>query len=227
MAETAGVAKEAIAVLIDLAEKGEIDPWDINVIDALDRCLERLFDSDRRTLAESAEALLYGAMLVLLKARTLDPPVMVEPEPDIEVAPSGLPLNLETCLRRRPVALPPQHRPVTLLELIAELENLSQQLPDSGPRPPRPRKLSNRAARQAIAQLAHRENLTEMAAALGAFLAEKPETVPFDQLGEQFGDPVGVFWGLLLLSAQSRVVLHQSDFYGKIWVEPIALAHTG
>jgi len=227
VAETAGIAKEAIAVLIDLAEKGEIDPWDINVIDALDRCLARLFENDRRTLAESAEALLYGAMLVLLKARTLDPPVLVEPEPEIEAVPSGLPLNLETCLRRRPVALPPQHRPVTLLELIAELENLSQQLPESGPRPPRPRKLSNRAARQAIAQLAHRENLTEMAAALGAFLTEQPETVPFAQLGERFGDPVGVFWGLLLLSAQSRVVLHQSDFYGTIWVEPIDLAHTG
>ncbi|MFQ3680491.1 MAG: segregation/condensation protein A, partial [Pseudanabaenaceae cyanobacterium] len=195
MTATAGIAKEAIAVLIDLAEKGEIDPWDIQVIEAIDRCLARLFESDRRTLAESAEALLYGAMLVLLKARTLDPPVPEAPEPENEEPPNDLPANLETCLRRRPVALPPQHRPVTLLELIAELENLSQQLPAAAPSPPRPRKLSNRAARQAIAQLAHRENLTEMAAALGEFLTAQPETVPLTQLGERFGDPVGVFWG--------------------------------
>ncbi|NJK60810.1 MAG: hypothetical protein HC918_11980 [Oscillatoriales cyanobacterium SM2_1_8] len=142
------------------------------MIEAIDRCLARLFESDRRTLAESAEALLYGAMLVLLKARTLDPPPpeVLAPELDLEPAVSGLPPNLETCLRRRPVALPPQHRPVTLLELIAELENLAQQLPETTPRPPRPRKLSNRAASQAIAQLAHKENLTEMAAAWGIFL---------------------------------------------------------
>ena len=65
------ITKEAIAMLIDLAESGEIDPWDVQVIDVVDRFLSRLISDDRRDLYESGQALLYASMLVLLKAQTL------------------------------------------------------------------------------------------------------------------------------------------------------------
>ena len=35
-------ASEAIALLIDLAQKGEIDPWDVQVIEVIDRFLDEL-----------------------------------------------------------------------------------------------------------------------------------------------------------------------------------------
>ncbi|MEL6130923.1 MAG: segregation/condensation protein A, partial [Cyanobacteria bacterium J06628_4] len=38
------LAQRAIAFLIDLAEKGEIDPWDVQVIDVIDRFLKTLKD---------------------------------------------------------------------------------------------------------------------------------------------------------------------------------------
>jgi chromatin segregation and condensation protein Rec8/ScpA/Scc1 (kleisin family) len=34
--------EEAIALLIDLAERGEINPWDVQVIDVIDRFLARM-----------------------------------------------------------------------------------------------------------------------------------------------------------------------------------------
>lgn len=33
---------EGIALLIDLAQRGEIDPWDVQVIDVIDRYLSKL-----------------------------------------------------------------------------------------------------------------------------------------------------------------------------------------
>ncbi|MGH2414714.1 MAG: segregation/condensation protein A, partial [Microcystaceae cyanobacterium] len=35
-------AQAAIAALIDLAQQGEIDPWDVQVIDVIDRFLSEL-----------------------------------------------------------------------------------------------------------------------------------------------------------------------------------------
>ncbi|NEO02274.1 MAG: segregation/condensation protein A, partial [Moorea sp. SIO3I7] len=35
-------ATEAIAILIDVAQRGEIDPWDVQVIDVIDRYLSTL-----------------------------------------------------------------------------------------------------------------------------------------------------------------------------------------
>ena len=52
------VTKDAIALLINLAERGEIDPWDVQVIDVVDRFLSRLIVSDRRDLYDSGQALL-------------------------------------------------------------------------------------------------------------------------------------------------------------------------
>ncbi len=34
---TLSLAQDAISFLIDLAERGEIDPWDVKVIDVIDR----------------------------------------------------------------------------------------------------------------------------------------------------------------------------------------------
>ena len=47
-------AQRAIANLIDSAEKGEIDPWDVPVIDVIDRFLDELglLDSDNESLSQ-------------------------------------------------------------------------------------------------------------------------------------------------------------------------------
>ena len=91
--------------------------------------------------------------------------------------------------------------------------------------------MSVKQATQTIAGLAHDENLTEMAALVADFLVDYTSETDFltlDDLvnlwsdkfppapGQHFGenhDRVGVFWALLLLSAQSKVELEQAEFY--------------
>jgi segregation and condensation protein A len=265
---SSSLAQTAIAFLIDLAEQGEIDPWDVKVIDVIDRFLSLLktqaaaLASQGRTpyeanLSESGQGFLYASMLVLLKADTM---VRAEAEAEAEAAAGDaweeevletvpLPRNLERHLHRRAVAPAPQRRRVTLQELIQQLETMATVMADHTPRlrARRARPQPQRQAVRAIAQLAHQENLSEIAAALEAFLDQY-----WDELGEQalwldfehllsqwpqfkpadledsheFDSPqaesvhekVGVFWGLLFLSAQSKVEMAQDNFYGDLRV---------
>ncbi|MFB8791613.1 MAG: segregation/condensation protein A [Potamolinea sp.] len=297
-----GTAQKAIALLIDLAQRGEINPWDVQVIEVIDRYLSELSlgnDSDpgRRDadLSESGQAFLWASMLVLLKADTLEP--QEEPEvlelTDAEEASDDngqtrLPLHLERYIHRRLAAPPRKKRPVTLPELISQLQQMATQL---GEEPLRtrvrvPRALSRSQASSTIAHLAHDENLTEIASRLEALISRNwqqlsggkdwlnldqllewwtllsvasDEAIP-QSLGEVSGeldsyadnapgdapsgalrdtahqagvsvsaqasqvaaveptegrvhDRVGVFWALLLLSAQSKVELSQEEFY--------------
>ncbi|MFQ4137522.1 segregation/condensation protein A [Nodosilinea sp. PGN35] len=265
---SSSLAQTAIAFLIDLADQGEIDPWDVKVIDVIDRFLSLLksqaeaLASQGRTpyeanLSESGQGFLYASMLVLLKADTM---VRAEAEAEAEANPEEvweeeipdlvpLPRNLERHLHRRAVAPIPQRRQVTLHELIQQLETMATVMADHTPRlrARRARPQPQRQAVRAIAQLAHQENLSEIAAALEAFLDQYwdelggdtlwidfelllehwPQFKPADlEAAHDFDTPhaaavhekVGVFWGLLFLSAQSKVELGQDQFYGDLRV---------
>lgn len=270
---SSSLAKNAIAFLIDLAERGEIDPWDVKVIEVIDRFLadlapfhqlgaasDRLSQEER--LSQSGQAFLYASMLVLLKADTLARLEMAEAEEEfeddwVEFVPDERPLprKLETVIRRRASAAPPPSRRVTLPELIEQLELIATAMADQQTRPrrPRPKKQPRRQAIRAIAQLAHQENLSEIAAILDGFLQQHYEGamtaadwLDFEQLLRLWGkletnpiaqghhlsvnsDRVGVFWALLFLSSQSKVELSQDEFYGALKVrhlDPETLAAT-
>jgi len=236
--------------------RGEIDPWDVDVISVIDGFLDQLRQrierprlaavmggSYEQDLAESSEAFLAASVLVGLKAEVLEAstfppePLFDEGDPgagDFE-DPTGvvvmLPPRPERHLRRRPVAPPPLQRPVTLGELIRQLEDIAERLDnDTGTNRhrPRSRRYSERAAIAQVAGLAHREKLPETTAALSLFLAAARGPVPtgdwlgFDDLVQLWQDAapasdaddldrdrVGVFWALLFLCAQGRVELEQ------------------
>jgi segregation and condensation protein A len=267
------LAQDAIALLIDMAERGEIDPWDVKVVDVIDRFLNELspFSGSGQALYEdnlsqSGQAFLYASMLLLLKADSL-----AQPEPTPEAANSDddllldelgldgnvLPPFLERRLRRRAVAQPPQKRRVTLKELIDQIQTIAAALDDPAPRKKRlkrPKQQSRSEALRTIAELAHNENLTEMAIALEEFfiqywihLSQGQNWIDFELLLELWSqingyhvshahahaaetepppppqhDRVGIFWALLLLSAQSKVELAQTEFYQDLRINLIA-----
>ncbi|MFC6951674.1 ScpA family protein [Halorubellus litoreus] len=59
---------EPVEVLVNLAESGEIDPWDIDVVTVTDKFLDALDDADLRT---SGRALFYASVLVRMKGDEL------------------------------------------------------------------------------------------------------------------------------------------------------------
>jgi len=266
---TTSSASEAIAILIDMAQQGEIDPWDVKVIDVIDRFLEEIgilhhldLAYQQRNLPKSGQAFLWASMLVRFKADSLAQLTAPEPEPadffladDLEDAQRSyrLPSHLEQHLRRRTAAPPLRKRRVTLQELIEQIEQIAVEIEKSTPpRSPlkRPRSFTRKEALQTITELAHQENLTELAGLLDQFLrshitefidgSDNPIELndlltvwaQFQQLqqptpdvhaseGESKRDRVGVFWALLLLSSQSKVELSQEEFYQDLKVQII------
>ena len=250
-------AQEAIANLINLAERGEIDPWDVPVISIIDRFLAELglmgeaeSPQQEADLPRSGQAFLWASMLVLFKADSLHlleeelveiEEEFLEEEIYLEQRRS-LPANLEQHLRRRTSVQPVGKRRVTLQELIEQLEHIAAEIEaaatDSSPQRS---KRSRSAAIKAIAQLAHNENLTELAAQLENFLhanitnlARDRDYIDWEQLLQRWkinetapeeaeldSDRAGVFWALLLLSAQSKVELFQEEFYQDLSIRPL------
>ncbi len=246
-------ARLAIRLLQDAAERGELDPWDVDVIAVVDgfldqlrqriavprqvaAALERRGGSYERDLAESSEAFLAASVLVGLKAEVLEAQTFpAEPEFeegfDAEFADQGwldpsfeLPRRPERHLKRRPVAPPPLRRPVSLGELIEQLETIAEQLESDElqlRRRQRQKKYSTREAIAQVAALAHREKLPETTAALGVFLSRWEQAchwTDFESLVLHWSeaapadldtDRVGVFWALLFLSSQGKVELQQ------------------
>jgi segregation and condensation protein A len=253
-------ASELLATIENLiyqAEQGEIDPWDVQVIEVIDNYI-RLMAPEATTrgyetdLSESGQAFLSASMLVLFKANTLMQMQAVEEEPLDEILPditdemlyhTGGRLPLERQLRRRPAAMPPPKRRVTLQELIDQLQIMANQLKlvQKVDKPIRQkRQPSGAQAMRAALELAHQENLTEVAFELEQLLHTKATELRLDrdwlnleelvQLWSQTKQAhqngsghssehshlVGVFWALLLLSAQSKVELFQEEFYQQV-----------
>jgi segregation and condensation protein A len=238
-------ARLAIRLLQDAAERGELDPWDVDVIAVVDGFLDQLRQrievprivaamgrggSYEQDLAETSEAFLAASMLVSLKAEVLEAQTF-PPEPlldddvsfDFDAEGQGWLLSHGVELPRRPE----RHllrRPVTLGELIRQLEDIAERLEqEEGQRSrrQRPKRYSDRAVIEQVAALAHREKLPETTAALSQFLLQWPQSLEwtgFEGLVEAWRavappdldtDRVGVFWALLFLCSQGKVELDQ------------------
>ncbi|WP_408959297.1 segregation/condensation protein A [Natrinema sp. 74] len=130
---------EPVELLVQLAEDGEIDPWDIDVVRVTDKFLEAIEDADLRT---SGRALFYASVLLRMKSDELF--AADEPEEEAELPPWEAPFaddgamdaeegnreypsgydpieNLEEEMERRLERKHARGKPETLDELVREL----------------------------------------------------------------------------------------------------------
>ncbi|GAA0247185.1 segregation/condensation protein A [Haladaptatus pallidirubidus] len=74
---TADDEVEPVELLVQLAEDGEIEPWDIDIVEVTDKFLARLDEADLRT---SGRALFYASVLLRMKSDAL----LADDEPEEE-----------------------------------------------------------------------------------------------------------------------------------------------
>ncbi|MBO8182450.1 MAG: segregation/condensation protein A [Archaeoglobus sp.] len=63
--------EDPVEMLVEMARKGEIDPWNIDVVDVAARFLEQLEKAQKLDLRISGRVLLYAAILIRMKAEIL------------------------------------------------------------------------------------------------------------------------------------------------------------
>ena len=184
-----------IKFLQDAAGKGDLDPWDIDVISVIDSFLEQYPQSFRsksnikssyhKDLSETSEAFFAASVLVNLKAQVLESDVFREDNSDFtddDLLDNqewindefDIPKYPEKFLRRRSVAPPILKRISTLGELVSQLESIAESIENQDlllAKRKRNKKYSNKILISKVQSLAHREKLPETTKALDKFIA--------------------------------------------------------
>ena len=112
---------EPAEVLVELARRGEIDPWDIDIALATEKFLKYIDSLERRDLRIPGRTLLYSSILLRMKSDSMEEQKDEEPEPEMEEIVDESQEEIEENLPRPPVRRLTK-RPVTLDELISELK---------------------------------------------------------------------------------------------------------
>ncbi len=183
-----------IKFLQDAAGKGELDPWDIDVISVIDSFLEQYSHtfnqssnskiSYHKDLAETSEAFFAASVLVNLKAQVLESDVFKDNSSEFEDEfdlddqdwidkEFDIPKYPEKYLRRRSIAQPILKRTTTLGELVSQLESIAEVIESQDlllMKRKRYKKYSDKALISHVKSLAHREKLPETTKALGKFI---------------------------------------------------------
>ena len=183
-----------IKFLQDAAGKGDLDPWDIDVISVIDSFLEQYSNtfeknlnsqsSFQKDLSETSEAFFAASVLVNLKAQVLESDIFKENsldfEEDFEVDDQDwidqefdIPKYPEKYLRRRSIAQPILKRITTLGELVSQLESIAEVMETQDlllMKRKRNKKYSDKDLISQVKSLAHREKLPETTKELGKFI---------------------------------------------------------
>lgn len=226
--------EQPIELLVQLADEGEIDPWDLDLLGVTDAFLDRIDDAD---LVVTARTLFYASVLLRMKSDAIvgihdDPPE--EPPPPEEPIHAGDPVaELEAEMDRRLTRKRARGTPTTLAELIRELRSAERDRfwkrsrtyeTSNGDRPGRQtldyRELDGmHPAGEAVSEVSdtpHHENLEAVLEPLLDHLIERFDTTPsvaFESVVHLGPSPARVFAALVFLEHRGAIRLDQQALY--------------
>jgi segregation and condensation protein A len=238
-AENGAPLEDPIEILVGLAERGEIDPWNINIIEVTDRFLSELERRRELNLKLSGRTLFYAATLLRMKSEQLlvlaspddkeddgDPPGEdYDGLPDGEIEYTGrlgIIERLEHEIQRRLDRKNMRQSPITLFELIIELKNIEKE----------ERRRRRMAADPGeaflidaddVCSIAHDEGYQASASSVleGCLSClEVDGEMTLAELCERLGWGMPeVYIPLLFLALDGRCSLRQEEFFGDIFVQ--------
>jgi len=235
------VVEDPVEILVGLAERGEIDPWNINIIEVTDRFLSELKRRQQLNLHVSGRTLFFASTLLRMKSEQLDVVEEAEDEDDsgdlfgdgygggteddIDFGSRlGIIERLEHEIQRRLDRKSMRKSPITLFELITELKNIEKE-------ERRRRRMTEGHGDLAdslidaddVVSIAHDEGYQESSLIrLAEYLEglEIDEEMTLAELCErmEWGIPE-VYIPLLFLALDGRCNLRQEEFFGDIFVQ--------
>lgn len=228
-----------LEILVQLAEKGDIDPWDIDIKDVTEKYLAALDKTPRENLLNAGRAIFYASVLLRLKSdillnisnETLINSQQAEnffPEDDLLMGEEAIPLDLsklESYIVRSSLAKQQRKRKITLNDLIFALQQAEE---EEERRSVRAKLRQERAFTIAMPEtpddvldIAQDEEVDDIAEKIGAVIQEhltddKPITFSF--LNEVVGSKAKTFLAILFLTHAKKIVIDQKEFYNEIYI---------
>jgi len=229
--------EEPVEILVGLAESGEIDPWNVDIVEVTDRFLGELERMKELDLRISGRTLFFASTLLRMKSEYLQ-----EAEAGEEVEFEEDPLfdddfgfgsestfedlsepieRLEREIKRRVGRKGKRRRPVTLYELIKELKTAE--------------KIERRRTRRKsavpeflleaddIVSVAHEEDFQDVTETVYTSFerieADGKDVTTLHALSSGMGKDVrAVYLPLLFLMLEGRLMIWQEEFFGDIYV---------
>jgi len=233
------MTEEPVEILVQMAERGEIDPWNIDIVEVTDRFLSELERRKELDLRVSGRTLFYAALLLRMKSEILEQAEIAEDEEygegeedeggdfsfDAEFDAEGNTLGpierLEREIRRRLDRKQLRKRPVTLFELILELKAAEKEQRRRqrfiSPFDPKLIEVED------VVGIAHDEGYRESAMAVLCQCEEcieKKGIMTLEELAEMMGKRIiDVYIPLLYLMFEGKLSLWQDEFFGQIFIQ--------
>ncbi len=232
--------EEPVEILVGMAERGEVDPWNIDIVDVTDRFLNELDRRKELDLRVSGRTLFYAACLLRLKSEYLDgwddeeeetplddeDDLFADIEFDFESGGGGEPIErlereIQRRLRRKNLRKRP---PVTLYELIKQLKTAEkEQRRKQRRRKPTPPEPDLDLDAGEVVAVAHDEGY--QAAVAGVMegyrrsAREGDGTLTLGELSGSMGqEQHEVYIPLLFLMLEGKLALWQDEFFGEVYI---------
>jgi segregation and condensation protein A len=210
---------EPAEVLVELARRGEIDPWDIDIARTTEKFLQYVDSLEKRDLRIPARTLLYASILLRMKSDSMEgQKEEEEPEPEMEeIEELEEEEEKEDTLPRPPVRRHTK-RPVTLEELISELKKAEMVGRRKAMRDRWP------TTEEKALDLSHDEGIEDRIKALGPILDDMfmaSKTVTFQDINSRNSkseDGVTNYVSLLFMAQRKQVWLEQEEIFGDLFV---------
>lgn len=210
---------EPAEVLVELAKRGEIDPWDIDIARTTEKFLQYVDSLEKRDLRIPARTLLYASILLRMKSDSMEgQKEEEEPEPEMEeIEELEEEDEKEDTLPRPPVRRHTK-RPVTLDELISELKKAEMVGRRKAMRDRWP------TTEEKALDLSHDEGIEDRIRALGPILDDMfmaSKTITFQDINSRNSkseDGVTNYVSLLFMAQRKQVWLEQVEIFGDLFV---------
>jgi segregation and condensation protein A len=212
------ILEEPIEILVNLARNGEIDPWNIDIVEITDKFLRQVEELEKMDLRVSGRTLLYAAILLRMKSNAL---VEVEEIPDDSMDEGD---NFE--ITDYPVPTLPlrraSRRPVTLDELLTELKK-AEALEEKRLERLRSKKEAYRTTIKEVLSIAHDEDIESRMVKMRNILTglfEKQKYIQFSELAGSL-DRAGrimAYLALLFLATKEEIWLEQEELFGELFI---------
>lgn len=216
------ILEEPIEILVNLAKNGEVDPWNINIVELTDKFLKRVDELEKMDLRVSGRTLLYASILLRMKSNALvqveEPPEEIDLESDnFEISDYPVP---SMPLRRY------SKRPVTLEELLTELKK-AEAFEKKRLNRVDNKKDEIRATLEDVLSVAHDEDIENRIGKMRSILnelLEKQKSIKFSELSSPL-DRTGMimaYLAILFLATRKEIWLEQEEIFGELFISRAA-----
>ena len=214
------IYEEPVEILVNLVREGEINPWNIDIVEITDKFLHHIDKLERMDLRISGRTLHYAAILLRMKSNILVEEPVIEDDSWIDDTDF---FDVDDY----PVPKPPvrrySQRSVTLDELILELEKAEVV---------ERRKTIRKKARETIElarptieqvlNVAHEEDIEgrvdTMRETLSSILEDRTYIALSELLSGDRSNKLMTYISLLFLATNKEIWLEQEELFGELYI---------